>query len=242
MRNLNPTRTLATLTLALATGAAAAQTPLVTATPPANVVNLAASATVEVPKDQLTIVFSTTREGADAGVVQSQLKQALDAALAEARKAARPGQVDVQTGNFSLYPRYSPKGGTNGWTGMAELVVEGRDMPAISQLAGRISTLTIARTTFGLSREAREQVEADVTAQAIARFKVKADQAAKHFGFGGWSLREVQVQGSDMAVQLMPVRMSLASAKVGGDEALPVEAGKAAVTSTVSGSVQLSPR
>jgi hypothetical protein len=145
MRTLNPTRLLAAALLALAAGAACAQTPLVTTAAPANVVNLSASATVEVPKDQLTIVFSTTREGTDAAVVQGQLKQALDAALAEARKAARPGQVDVQTGNFSLYPRYSPKGGTNGWTGTAELVVEGRDMPAISQLAGRIGTLTIAR-------------------------------------------------------------------------------------------------
>lgn len=241
MRTLNPTRLLAAALLALAAGAACAQTPLVTTAPPANVVNLSASATVEVPKDQLTIVFSTTREGADAAVVQGQLKQALDAALAEARKAARPGQVDVQTGNFSLYPRYSPKGGTNGWTGMAELVVEGRDMPAISQLAGRISTLTIARTAFGLSREARERVEADVTAQAIARFKVKADQAAKQFGFGGWSLREAQVQGTDMPLQGAPMRAQ-AMRSVAGDEALPVEAGKAAVTATVSGSVQLSPR
>ena len=49
--------------------------------------------------------MTTTREGQDAATVQSQLKQALDAALAEARKAARPGQVEVQTGNFSLYPR-----------------------------------------------------------------------------------------------------------------------------------------
>jgi len=241
MRTLNPTRLLAAALLALAAGAACAQTPLLTTAPPANVVNLSASATVEVPKDQLTIVFSTTREGADAAVVQGQLKQALDAALAEARKAARPGQVDVQTGNFSLYPRYSPKGGTNGWTGMAELVVEGRDMPAISQLAGRISTLTIARTAFGLSREARERVEADVTAQAIARFKVKADQAAKQFGFGGWSLREAQVQGTDMPLQVAPMRAQ-AMRSVAGDEALPVEAGKAAVTATVSGSVQLSPR
>jgi predicted secreted protein len=101
--------------LALAAGAACAQSPLVSTAAPQNVVNLSASATVEVPKDQLTVVFSTTREGSDAAVVQGQLKQALDAALAEARKAARPGQLDVQTGNFSLYPRYSPKGGTNGW-------------------------------------------------------------------------------------------------------------------------------
>ena len=80
---------------------------------------------MEVTKDVLAIAFNTTREGSDAGAVQSQLKQALETALAEARKAARPGQVDVRTGNFSLYPRYSPKGGINGWQGSAEMIVEG---------------------------------------------------------------------------------------------------------------------
>ena len=75
------------------------------APPPVNVVALSASATVELPRDWLTVAFSTTREAADAATVQSQLKQALDAALAEARKGARPGQLEVQTGAFSLYPR-----------------------------------------------------------------------------------------------------------------------------------------
>ena len=100
-----------------------------TAPPPQGVLNLTASASVEVPRDLLQISFSTTRDGPDAGAVQSQLKQALDAALAEARKAAKPGQVDVQTGAFSLTPRYGPKGGTiTGWQGTAELIVEGRDI------------------------------------------------------------------------------------------------------------------
>jgi predicted secreted protein len=90
------------------------------------VLSLTASASVEVTKDLLSITFSTTKEGADANAVQAQLKQALDAALAEAKKAARPGQVDVQTGAFSLYPRYAPKGGISGWQGSAEIVVDGR--------------------------------------------------------------------------------------------------------------------
>ncbi len=220
---------------------ASAQTPIVSTVAPQNVVSLNASAFVEVPKDWLTLVFSTTREGTDATAVQNQLKQALDTALAEARKAARPGQVEVQTGNFALHPRYAPKGGTNGWTGTAELVVEGRDVPAISQLAGRIQTLTVARTGFGLSREARDKVDADVTAQAIAQFRAKADQVARQFGFASWSLREVQVQGNDAAPPMMRMQAMRASAGA-ADESLPVEAGKATVTVTISGSVQLSAR
>src|SRR5437763_15933981 len=66
--------------------------------PPQGVVGLASSASVEVARDVLQITFSTTREGPDANAVQSQLKQAVDAALIEARKGARPGQLDVQPG------------------------------------------------------------------------------------------------------------------------------------------------
>ncbi|WP_431265748.1 SIMPL domain-containing protein [Roseateles chitinivorans] len=76
-----------------------------------DVLSLSASATTEVARDLLQLRFSTTREGKEAAAVQNELKQALDAALAEARKVAKPGQVDLQAGNLSVYPRYGqPKG------------------------------------------------------------------------------------------------------------------------------------
>jgi len=221
--------------------ACSSQAQVTVSPPPQNVVSLAASATMEVPKDWLTVVFSTQREAPDAATVQQQLKQALEAALAEARKAARPGQLDVQTGNFTLYPRYNPKGGTSGWTGQAELVVEGRDVQAISQLTARVQTMSIARVGFSLSREAREKVESEVTAQAIARFRARADEVARQFGFGSYSLREVQVQSGDAVMVAQPM-MRAQAARAISEEGLPIEAGKANVTSTVSGSVLLSPR
>lgn len=211
--------------------------------PPQNVLTLSAQATIEVPQDLLMITLSVTREGSDAGAVQSQLRQVLDSALAEARKAARPNQVDVRTGQFSLSPRYAPKGGINGWQGTAELVLEGRDMPAISQLTGRIPAMTVARVGYGLSREAREKVEADVAAQAIQRFKARADEYSRQFGFAGYALREITVGQADAVPppQQPMFRRAVAQAAV-ADESLPVEAGKASVTVNVSGSIQMSPR
>jgi predicted secreted protein len=214
---------------------------------PQNVVSLSATATVEVPKDWLTVVFSTTREGPDATLVQGQLKQALDAALAEARKLARPGLVEVQTGAFSLYPRYAPAGGKPaagqpgivGWTGSTELVVEGRDTAAIALLTGRVPTLSIARVVSSLSREARQRVEGEVTAQAIDNFRGKAEAVARQFGFGGWALREAAVQSDSGQPTPMPLMRTMALARSAPEEALPVEVGKATVTATVSGSVQL---
>ena len=223
------------LSLAALGGSAAAQS----LPPPQNVVSLNATATVEVAKDWLTVVFSTTREGGDAAAVQSQLKQALDAALNEARKAAKPGQVDVQTGGFSLLPRYNPKGGISGWQGSTELVVEGRDAQTIAQLTGKVQTLTIARVGFSLSREARQKVEADVSAQAIQRFRERAEAVSKQFGFAGYTVREVTVSADANALQQAPMVRMQAARAMSDEAALPVEAGKATVTANVSGSVQM---
>lgn len=209
---------------------------------PQNVVSLSASASVEVQKDWITVVFSTARDGADAAAVQSQLRQALDSALSEARKLAKPGQVEVQTGAFSLYPRYVNKPNAtptiNGWQGSTELVVEGRDVQAISQLTGRVSSLSIARVSFSLSREAREKVEADVSAQAIARFRARADAVSKQFGFTGYSVREVVVNAESPQMPVQPM-MRAQAMRASAEESLPVEAGKATVTAQVSGSVQM---
>lgn len=230
-------RTPIALALLLAATAPGAQT----LPPPQNVVSLQASATVEVTKDVLTVVFGTTREGADAASVQAALKQSVEAVLGEARKLAKPGQVEVRTGAFSLYPRQSPKGGIVGWQGTAEVVVEGADVATIAAFAGRPQAMPVARVGFSLSRAAREKVDAEVTAQAIAEFRQRADFVARQFGFNGWTLREVAVNSEAPPVGVPMLRMA---ARAGGpaDESLPVEAGKAAVTATVSGSVQLAPR
>ena len=207
--------------------------------PPQGVLSLTASASVEVTKDLLAVTFSAAKEGADANVVQAQLKQALDAALAEAKKAARPGQVDVQTGAFSLFPRYTNKGGITGWQGSAEIIVDGRDMAAIGQLSGRITTMTVARVAYRLSREASQKVEADVAAEAIARYRAKAGEYAKQFGFAGYAIREVNVTTTEPQQGPAPMMRAQASAMASQGDALSVEPGKAQVNANVSGTVQM---
>lgn len=207
--------------------------------PPRERLSLSASASTEVTRDVLGIAFSTTKEGSDQAAVQTALKQALDAALTEARKIARPGQVDVQTGGFSLSPRYAPKTGQiSGWQGSAELLVEGKDTGSIAQLAGRITTLSVQRVGYSLSREAREKVEGEVTAQAIARYRAKAADYSRQFGYGGFVIGEINVNADESGPRPVYKAMRTMAAPM-ADEALPTEAGKATVSATVSGSVQL---
>ena len=171
--------------------------------------------------------------------MQGQLKQALEVALAEARKAALPGQLDVRTGNFNLYPRYGRDGKITAWQGSAELVLEGRDFARISTTAGKIQTLTMGGVGFSLSREQRTKVEGDAQGMAIERFKSKAVDIARGFGFSGYSLREVSVNANDQGNVVRPRMMAMDAKASAADAAVPLEAGKSTVVVTVSGSVQL---
>lgn len=207
---------------------------------PANVVNLSASGFLEVQDDWLSMSLNTTREGSDAVTVQNQLKAALEAALSVARPAAQPLQMEVRTGQFSIYPRYSSSGKINGWQGSAELLLEGRDFGRISSTAGKIPSLTMGQVQFSLSREARQKLESDVQALAIERFKSRAAEVARGFGFAGYTLREISVSSADQGP--VPVRgrvMAMEAKAAMTDAPVPVEAGKSMVNVTVSGAVQL---
>ena len=207
--------------------------------PVQNVAQLSASGSVEVQQDLLSIAMNTTASGADANAVQTQLKQALDAALAIARPAVLPGQLDMRTGNFSLYPRYDKNGKINGWQGSTELVLDGRDFSRITTTAGKIQSLTMGNVSFALSREQRTKVEAEAQTIAIDRFKVKALEVSKSFGFTGYTLREVSINANDQSFQPRPRMLAMQAKSPESDSAVSVEAGKSTVLVNVSGSVQM---
>lgn len=205
---------------------------------PQNVLQLSTTGTVEVQQDLLSLSLTTSRDGADANTVQAQLKTALDAALTEAKKSVQPGQLDVRTGQFSLHPRYNPLGKISGWQGTAELILEGRDFSRITQTAGRIQSMTLGHVSFGLSREARAKVETEAQTLAIERFKAKAAELARGFGFSGYTLREVSVNSNDGGFP-QPRVMAMQAKGAQAEMAVPVEPGKSNVVVNVSGSVQL---
>jgi predicted secreted protein len=209
------------------------------AQPLQNVVQLAASGALEVPQDLLVISLSTTRDGSDPALLQEQLKAAIDAALVQARKAVQTGQLEVRSGNFSLSPRYGRDGKAIGWQGSAELILEGRDFARISAVAGRLQPLTVSAIHFSLSREQRQKVEGQAQAMAIERFKARATEIARGFGFDAYTLREINVSSSDQGIGLRPRMLALEARAGAADAPVPVEAGKTTVLVTVSGSVQL---
>ena len=207
---------------------------------PAQLVNLSASAFQQAKQDWLHIVVRTTIDGTEPMQLQKQLKKTVDEALTLLQPQVQPRQLEVHTGQFSINPRYNDKGRVVGWQGQADLVVEGRDFAKVSQAAGEVPRMAVESTYFSLSREGRQQLEADVQSQAVQNFRQKAQQLAKDFGYNGYTLRQVTVSTVERPTPPMPMAaMARTLAADAAPSPIPVEAGKDEVKITVSGSVQL---
>lgn len=231
--------TLLLIGLALGSILAHAQQAPVYGAPVHNVVQLSADGAVEVQQDMLRITLSTTKQGNEAQDVQRQLKQAINNALQIARHQAQPGAMEVQTGQFSLYPSRTTSNRISGWQGSAEVILSGTDIARISAVAGKIQSLTISNVSFDISPELRRSTETKAQAQAIAAFRKKAEEITRQFGFGNYDLREVSVQADYIGGSMPRMRLAAAKAYSADESPLPTEPGKSTVRVLVQGTVQM---
>lgn len=206
---------------------------------PAGVLSLSSQASADVPQDIIHITLFYEQQAKDPGSLTSALNQRADAALAQAKGVSG---VSAHTGAFSVYPSTDRDGKISAWRGRTEVVLESRDFAAASKLAGQLSNLMqIANVEFSLSPEAQRAAEQKLTTEAIKSFRARADEAAKAFGYSSYTIRDVNV-GSGRNVQPYPRMMAMAAAPMDSAKMsapIAVEGGKATVSVTVNGSVQM---
>ncbi|QET00794.1 MULTISPECIES: SIMPL domain-containing protein [Cupriavidus] len=231
MKNMLAATLLGTAALA-STGVSAQTVP-----PPAGVLSLAAQAVTEVPTDIVQVTLAAEQEGAEPGAISSALSAKTTAVLAQAKRVSG---VEAQSGGFTIQPTTDRNGRISTWRGRSEVVLKSRDFAAVSKLAGDLaSQMQVQNIAFSLSREARLAAESKLAEEAVASFRDKAQQTTKLFGYGSYTIREVSVNESGGVMPPMP-RMYAAKA-MSADAAVPVpvEGGKAQVTVSVNGSVQM---
>ncbi|RQS16515.1 SIMPL domain-containing protein [Burkholderia sp. Bp8998] len=206
---------------------------------PAGVLSLSSQASADVPQDIIHITLFYEQQAKDPGSLTSALNQRADAALAQAKGVSG---VTAHTGAFSVYPSTDRDGRISAWRGRTEVVLESRDFAAASKLAGQLSNqMQVANVEFSLSPEAQREAEQKLTTDAIKSFRARADEAAKAFGYSSYSIRDVNVGGS-RNVQPYPRMMAMAAAPMDSAKMsapISVEGGKATVSVTVNGSVQM---
>jgi predicted secreted protein len=202
------------------------------------VLHLSASAQADVPQDWLVISLSVQREGLQAPAVQKQLNAVLSAALAASTPMTKPGALEVKTGEMNVSPRHGRDGKINGWTGSAQLVLQGRDAEQITTLAGRLQELTVSQIDWRLSPEQKTAAEARIQAEAVERFQSKAQALTRQFGFAAYSLREIRVSAQESGEGVIMPRMAMAAMDA-APAPVPTAAGKSRVVVNISGSIAL---
>lgn len=203
--------------------------------PPSGVLSLSADATSEVPTDIVRVTLSAEQEGAEPAAISAALSAKAQQVLA---KAKRVSGIEAESGGFTIFPNTDRDGRISTWRGRTEVILQSRDFGAASRLAGQLANqMQVQNIGFSLSPEARKAAERRLTDQAVAAFREKAQAATRLFGYGSYTVRSVQVCEAG-TVTPMP-RMFAAKAMMAEAAPVPMEGGKAQVSVTVNGSVQM---
>jgi predicted secreted protein len=209
-----------------------------TVAPPSGVLNLDASASLDVPQDVVHVTLSYEQQADDPATLADALNQRTEQVLLAAK---RQSGVTAQTGALSVYPSTDRDGHISGWRGRSEVRLDSHDFAAASKLAGSLSSqMQISNVTFSLSNDARDAAQKKLSGEAIAAFRQKAANASAAFGFGGFTIREVSVSAGESSPPrpMMMARMNAAPASAKMAD-VPLEAGDSTVTVNVNGSVQM---
>lgn len=201
-----------------------------------NVVELAASAQREVANDSMTAqLFAELSDPNPA-----QLANVLNRTLAEAVRVAKEyPQIKIRTGNNQTYPMYGRNNQAQGWRGRAEVRLETRDFAAGAALIGKLqATLQLGGMQFAVSPEARQKIENELIAEAIAAFRVRADIARLALGGKTYKVQRIGVNTGGSSPSPRPMLRAAMAAEV-AVAAPPVEAGESLVSVSANGAVEI---
>jgi predicted secreted protein len=204
--------------------------------PPMRRVDFSVQASRQVANDWVRAVVGVTEEDEDAARLADRVNTAMAWALERAR--ARSG-ITARSGGYSTFPVNDPKRGERRfWRASQDLILEGADAKAMSDLLGELQTRVQLRSLdFTVSPEQRRKVEGELIDEVLAAFTARAERVRQRLGKKGYEIVQISIgTGGGMP----PVPMMRTMAMEAKDMAAPaLEAGTSELVTTASGSIQL---
>ena len=154
------------------------------------VIALSAEASQPAANDLIraTVVAEATGTSPDA------LAQRINAQIAEGLNTAkRYPTVKTRSGNTGTYPTYGKNNRIEGWHMRSELLIESRNIAAVSELLGQLqSALNVANLQQMPSPETKKSAENAAIVKAIEAFRARAQIVAEALG-KAYRIRELSV-------------------------------------------------
>ena len=198
-------------------------------------IEFSAEASRTVNNDLFRAVVSAEASGATPG----ELARQVNAQIADALKLARAyASIKVQSAGTSTSPIYGKSNKIEAWRMRSELMLETADSAALSELLGRLqSTLAVSALTMQPAPETRRKVENEVTVDAIAAFKARADVVAGAMG-KKYRIKQMNIHTNSRGPQPL-YRAANKSMLMEAAAPMPVEGGESAINATVTGQIEL---
>ncbi len=199
-------------------------------------VDLAADASRSAPNDLARAGAYFEAQDANAGELARRVNRAIAGGLQTAKSYPA---VKAQTGTTSTSPVYGKNGRSiEAWRMRSELLLESRDMAALSELLGKLqATLAIGQLTLLPAPETRKKAEDEATLDAIAAFQARATLVAKAMN-KTFRVRQMAINaggGGRPPVYMMEQSKMMSAAAA----PMPVEAGDTTLTVNITGQIEL---
>ena len=206
-----------------------------------NVVEFAESATVSVPRDTMTAVFTVRAEARE----REAAHRAFAAKMNAFSRRAADKALEVSEANRSSHPVYSypdNKRVQTGWQESIEYTVKSQDFAALNRLIAQSQKdAEVQNTHFTLSPQKRNAAVDEASRAALLRFKDRAAALAQTLGFSGYKIVSLKLgELGDAPVMMMSAKAGYAAPMAADNEtAAPPSPGLEEIRITVNGSVQM---
>jgi predicted secreted protein len=163
-----------------------------------NRVDFDSEATREVNNDLMVATMSVEVSDREAAHVAQQINNILNEAL---KQAADFPAVKASSRNQNTYPVYGKNNALDSWRGHAELRLESTDFQAEGKLIGLLQEkMQLAGMQFAVAPETRSRIDEELTGEAIAAFRKRAEAVRAALDGKGYKLVHLSISRGDFPI------------------------------------------
>ncbi|SHJ38073.1 SIMPL domain-containing protein [Cycloclasticus pugetii] len=201
------------------------------------VVNLQASASLEIETDTMLASIAVEAEHYDPAVLAEQINQKMSWAL----KTAAPFKtVKVKGGQYTSHQLYN-KRIFKAWRGIQTITLESKDSEHLGKLIGLLQKeLLIKSLRYQVSEEKLNATKQLLTKQAIADFKAQAQTITNEFDKNKYIVHQINIHSNNQHRPVYYAKSRMLSSSV-TDEAAPanLQQNTSTIQVNVNGSIRL---
>ncbi|MDO1510751.1 MULTISPECIES: SIMPL domain-containing protein [unclassified Neisseria] len=210
-----------------------------------NIVEFAESASLEIPRDTMSVFLRVHEEGRNRNAVNTAFMKKFNNLN---RKTATGSDFKTELLFRKAFPRYeytNNKRVQSGWEEEALIKVTGKNFDALNNLiASAQNEANLDDIRFSVSKEKREDAVDRVSKAALLRFKDRASTLTKIMGFNHYKIVRIDLGqiGNRSAEETEPMMMRSAKSAMAEDAAALPETtspGMEEISITVRGSIQM---